>query len=72
MIQNEYQMWNVCFCPPPPSGELYGPNEMLKGFLIECGPENTVGESETSVGQFVALDSSIQKHVCGQVGLKCL
>jgi len=55
-----------------PSGELYGPNEMLKGFLIECGPENTVGESETSVGQFVALDSSIQKHVCGQVGLKCL
>ncbi|KAH3826493.1 putative defense protein 3 [Dreissena polymorpha] len=46
-------------------GTLYAPGQMFKGFLIEVGAENDVSSEETAVGEFINLDASIEKHVCG-------
>ncbi|XP_052807750.1 putative defense protein 3 [Mya arenaria] len=54
------------------TGELYGPagsDGMFKGFLIEVGTQNSVDQEEEAVGEFVSLDSSIQKHVCGNAAI---
>ncbi|WAR09205.1 hypothetical protein MAR_019163 [Mya arenaria] len=35
------------------------------GDTVTVGTQNSVDQEEEAVGEFVSLDSSIQKHVCG-------
>ena len=49
-------------------GELYSDEKInFRGFLIEVGTANEVSEKEVAIGEFIKLDTSIQKHVCGKV-----
>ncbi|XP_045196276.1 putative defense protein [Mercenaria mercenaria] len=52
------------------SGELYSADNMtFKGFLIEVGSAQEVSQKEEGVGEFISLDATLQKHVCGKAGL---
>ncbi|XP_053404447.1 ferric-chelate reductase 1-like [Mercenaria mercenaria] len=52
------------------SGELYSADNMtFKGFLIEVGTAQVVSEKEESVGEFINLDNTVQKHVCEKGGI---
>ncbi|XP_060551482.1 putative defense protein 3 isoform X1 [Ruditapes philippinarum] len=52
------------------TGELYSAeNIKFRGFLIEVGTAQDVSEKEEGVGEFINLDTGIQKHVCGKAGI---
>lgn len=52
------------------TGELYSAQNLtFRGFLIEVGTSIEVSQEEEGVGEFIKLDSSIQKHVCEKAGI---
>lgn len=49
-------------------GYLYSAENLdFRGFLIRVGSQNSIPSKEEGVGEFISLDSSIQKHVCSKV-----
>ncbi|KAL4224073.1 DOMON domain-containing protein frrs1L [Mactra antiquata] len=49
------------------TGELYSAQNLtFRGFLIEVGTASTASEKEEGVGEFINIDSSIQRHACGK------
>lgn len=49
-------------------GYLYSAENLdFRGFLIRVGSQNNIPNKEDGVGEFISLDSAIQKHVCGKV-----